>query len=440
MSTTDTVPWRLKKALIAALDPRGDVSRVFVSELQAALPWMTKEKAEESVADILFRRRGEQRAAVGEGPSLPMDLRLTPDRQQDLVKTFVQPQTGLTEPTAESLLHIHANLNAQHALHEMLAKKVFSPGGRLEQALAESMHRHQPMVLLEDIQKTAADYIKVRRARAEEVTEALKPGGSVEKQAIEMASDLRRRSDADVSKAKNPIEIEKKKLGEDIAFGIQQTIACWATDFIDPYVGTKIQKKMEPHIPTEHHHAWAGEIAGDTAAFFSFLAVRKFFPQSIEWIKRGAETIFDRFYEKSGRKSLKQWAVDHHTNENSTAYQKKLAEWKDFQADNFAKSSVITISSIVFNVIAQRTMTHNKHSLLAITTAKLAGAAITMAGMLGVRLAIPDSTQRLDDELNERYFNPLIEKTQRVFGVDREAMGPHTRRVLRPPPPAMQIH
>ena len=98
---------------------------------------------------------------------------------------------------------------------------------------------------------------------------------------------------------------DSKKFGEDIAFGIQQTLACWATDFIDPYVGAKIQQKMEPDVGDEKElkHAWIGEIVGDTAALFVFLGVQRFIPQPVQWFKGIVKSLGDGFLEKSGRKT-----------------------------------------------------------------------------------------------------------------------------------------
>lgn len=435
IATADSTPARMKAALIASLDPSGEVASVFVSELQAALPWMKKDAAKKTAADILFRRRGEQRAHEKDAPLLPLTPGLPEGKDTEMVDWLAQPKHG-EKPGADALIHIYANLHAQQDLHHALATKIFRESGPLEQALAKSLQRYQPTVPKTDIKKTARDFIAVRRMRAEEVTEALRPGGAIETQAIELATNLRRQSDADVVKRAAPHALphDKDVLGKDIAFGIQQTIACWATDFIDPYVSKWFQDKFK----SQHHHGtlahtWGGEIVGDTTAFFSFLAVRKFFPQAIDWIRHGAETLGAGFYERSGKKSLRSWAQDHHLHEDSPEYQKKLAEWKHFQSDNFAKSSVITIGSIVFNVMTQKAM-GNTHTLPVITGSKLTGAAITMAGMLGLRFVAPDATRALDDELNQRYFNPLIHKTQKLFGVtpddaEKKNVGKHTKRL-----------
>ena len=438
MSTLISTPLRLKQALIASLDPQGEVASVFVGELRRALPWMEKEAAQKTAADILFRRRGEQSAHFQEEPLLPTAPGLPPGKTEEMIEWMVQPKHAKT-PSADALIHIYANLHAQYDLHLALATLVFREDGPLEKALAQSMARYQPMVEFSNIQNTAREFIHVRRIRAEEVTDALRPGGPIETESIALATRLRRLSDADV---KHPSHSKDPKLGEDIAFGVQQTIACWATDFIDPYIGKWFQDKFKHH---QHHgtlaHTWAGEIVGDTAAVFSFLGVRLFFPQSIEWMKHSARYLGDGLYTNLGKKSLRGWAAKHHVGMNSAVFQKKLEEWKDFQAENIAKSSVIAVSSVVFNVLTQKTI-GNTHTIPVITAGKLVGAATTMATMLGFRAFLPDATQKLDDELNERYFDPLITKIQRWFGTGstppHETRGPHTRKLKEQSRPITQ--
>jgi hypothetical protein len=98
-------------------------------------------------------------------------------------------------------------------------------------------------------------------------------------------------------------------------------------------------------------------------------------------------------------------------------YRKGIEDWKEFQADNIAKSTIVSTSSIAFNVATQKMM-GNTHKIWVITLAKLAGAAITVAAMLGVRFALPRTTQGFDDELSRRYFSPLVRKTQKLMGAE----------------------
>jgi hypothetical protein len=220
--------------------------------------------------------------------------------------------------------------------------------------------------------------------------------------------------------AETDAETKRKKFGEDIAFGMQQTLTCWATDFIDPYIGEKIQDRFQDAThkrPTGS--TWIGEFVGDTGAFFAFLGVQRFIPSVTNGLKKATRAMFNRSLEKSAKGHLRHWAREHNVAEGSPEYKAKMEEWKEFQADNIAKSSVITASSVGLNVLTQKALS-NTHKLSVIFLAKVAGAAITMASMLGLRFAVPKSTQQLDKELSERYFTPLIRKTQKILDVEPE--------------------
>jgi|GEM_PF-978330 len=225
------------------------------------------------------------------------------------------------------------------------------------------------------------------------------------------------------------VKQDAEKLGEDISFGLQQTLACWATDFIDPYVSNWFQAKYKVEGKHEGNlkHTWAGEIVGDSAAFFVFLGVQRYLPEPMHWFTRSVKKCLNPFYEWTGKKSLKSWADHHGLSEDSETYKHKLEEWKEFQADNFARSSVISVSSVAANVATQKAM-GNTHKLSVITGSKLIGAAITMATMLGLRMAIPKTTKELDEELSARYFTPLIRKTQKMMGAKVEEPARHTHK------------
>lgn len=401
----------LRQAFVQALDPQGEVAKVFARELRAAQPDFTESAAQESAGDTLARRRAEQqKASSPDKPGLyPGGL---PDGKiEELIEWLAQPKEG-ENATADAPIHIHKTLLAQRDLHAALADGVFRPGGSFELALATALHQGASELPEDMTRRAAADFVAVRRERAQGVTDALAPGGEVERKAIALAIKLRSQG----GRVRTEAELAVDEFGKDISFGLGQTFFCWATDFLDPFI---CKWFMDQHQDHHHHgtlaHAWGGEIIGDTAAFFAYLGVRRFLPQPVEWLKDAARTAGDGFFERTGRKSLKVWAEDHHVPVDSGAYQKKLEEWKEFQADNFAKSSVISVSSVVLNVATQKAM-GNTHKLSVITGGKLIGAAVTMAGMLGLRYVIPKTMEQVDEELSDRYFAPLIRKTQRLFG------------------------
>jgi len=230
----------------------------------------------------------------------------------------------------------------------------------------------------------------------------------------------------------------QQRLGDDIAFGVQQSVACLATDWLEAPIGNWVQKKFATsQNQGTLAHNYIGEVTGNLGSLITFLGLRQFFPQSIEWIKKGAASVFGGFYEKAGHKSIKQWAASHHVGEGSAKYQEKLAEWKDFQADNFAKTAVIQTTNLVFNIAGQKAF-GSSHKKRIILLGKLIGGVVTAAVVLGFRLIAPKTAKQLDDELSDRYFTPLVYKTQKLFGAETKDKEEFSA-AMHPPGPMRDI-
>jgi hypothetical protein len=210
---------------------------------------------------------------------------------------------------------------------------------------------------------------------------------------------------------------EDKRMGRNIAFGLQQTLACWATDFIDPPISRWLQNKFgNKSHPVTHTHVWGGEIIGDTSAFFSFIAIKRFFKKPVDAVIGWVKSAFNGYFDRMGKRAIKDWADAHHVTEKDGRYQEKLESYKQFQAENTVDSVIVATSATLANVGIQRAL-GNKQGLGLILVSKIIGAVITMATMLGLRTALPTATKTLDDELSNRYFSPMVRFTQRMFGV-----------------------
>ncbi len=221
-----------------------------------------------------------------------------------------------------------------------------------------------------------------------------------------------------------PDDAEQKKrdsnqrFGRQIGFGIQQTLACWATDFIDPYVSKWFQNK---YGKKEHHvtaaHTWGGEIVGDSAAFFAYILTKRLFSKPVDGVIAVVKRVADPLLSRFGKSAIKPWAEENSIQEGDERYQQKLDSYKAFQAENIVDSTIIATAATGLNVAAQRFMFGNKQGFGIILASKLIGAAATMTTMLGVRTALPTTTRHLDEELSDRYFSKVIQGTKKILGV-----------------------
>lgn len=213
-------------------------------------------------------------------------------------------------------------------------------------------------------------------------------------------------------------ETRDQRIGREIAFGIQQTLACWATDFIDPYVGKWFQNKYgnQEHKVTGAH-TWGGEIFGDSAAFFAYMFVKRVFTAPMDALTTRVKNLFDSTYTKMGNKALKPWMKQAHIDPDSAEYKQKLEDYKKFQAENLVDTGIIATAATSINVVAQRQLFGNRQGYGLILASKLIGASATMATMLGLRTALPTTMKSLDDELSQRFFSKVVYGVKKLFGV-----------------------
>ena len=207
-------------------------------------------------------------------------------------------------------------------------------------------------------------------------------------------------------------ETRAEKIGREISFGIQQTLACWATDFIDPFVNKWFQNRFgdKRHAVTDKH-VWYGEIVGDSIAVFMYLGIKRAFGKQVDALIAKTEKTFDPLLCKLAPKTKPGESKETHT--------ERVADYKHFQAENIVDSSIIAISSTAANVATQRAI-GNKQSLIVMFGGKIVGALITMGVMLGVRTAFPQATKKLDEKLSKHVFSPVVTGVQKLAGVAPE--------------------
>lgn len=216
-----------------------------------------------------------------------------------------------------------------------------------------------------------------------------------------------------------------KRTGREIAYGIQQTLACWVTDFIDPPVSKWFQNKFgNKNHPVTNKHVWWAEGLGDSSAFFVYVFIKRAFTKPLDALTVRIKNAMDGRFTKMGKKALKPWQEQHHIDENDPRYQHKLELYKEFQAENVVDSTIIATTATLGNVGIQRQL-GNRQNLHVILASKIVGAAMTMSLMLGLRTGLPTATKTLDDELSERYFSKIVRFTKRMFGIhDENASAP----------------
>lgn len=214
---------------------------------------------------------------------------------------------------------------------------------------------------------------------------------------------------------------KERRFGRNIAYGIQQTITCFLTDFIDPIVGKWFQTKVgnKEHEVT-HQQVWGGEVAGDLSAFGIYMIMKQGLTKQVDAVTGWVKSFADASLTKAGKLSLKPWAKAHYVSEDSKEYQKKLEAYKNFQAENMVDSSIIATGATAMNVVVQRGL-GNKQALATILGGKLIGTFTTLTAMLGLRAAAPETMNTLDNEIEQKYVTPPTRWIKKVLHVREDA-------------------
>ncbi len=212
-------------------------------------------------------------------------------------------------------------------------------------------------------------------------------------------------------------EERNKQFANDVVYAGTHLAACTVLDIaIDPHINQYVQDKLAPSFKGQEVHARKAEVISDVSASVIFLGLQRFFPGVVNGIKKAMKPLLNPIYEKIGNNRLQEWAERHHVDPASKEFRNKLDEWKDQQAGNFAKSSVIAGLSAAGNVVAQIKL-GNPRPKWVITTGKLSGAAVTVGVILGVRALAPRGMHKVDKNINKYVAMPLINVTQKLFGV-----------------------
>ncbi len=218
-----------------------------------------------------------------------------------------------------------------------------------------------------------------------------------------------------------PAEIERNKTpkqkAEDVAYTINHTLVCTATDFIDPYIGNVIQKYLgnKSQLP----NAYMAELIGDFGSIPVTVAAQRFFPTAMDFIKKSTEPAFRGVFLSGAKRNAKYWAEEHGYKVGSKEYEQKAQRIYNYEIEHLPQAFIWTVSAVGLNVAAQKLL-GNKAPLHHITAGKVGGAALSAAITLGGRSIFPRKAERLDRWTSEKVLLPLEDKVYDTLGVKHD--------------------
>jgi len=208
---------------------------------------------------------------------------------------------------------------------------------------------------------------------------------------------------------------EKKESAKDIGNVIATTAACTATDFIDPLFGDFIQRRLGNDSQLKGN--FIAEFAGDYGALPVTVAVRRMFPEFMNFLEKITSPLIDMFFHKSAEKDAQLWANKHGFTPESLEYRKRLQEILGYEKRHFPDTLVWTVSSVAINVATQRGL-GNKAPIAHITAGKVGGAALTALLTTVLRGLFPRKAEKFEEFIGDNIVIPVQNFVNNLFGSD----------------------
>ncbi len=225
-----------------------------------------------------------------------------------------------------------------------------------------------------------------------------------------MADDIKKTSPLAKERAKT-----KKQRAEDIAYTLNHTAVCTATDFIDPYVGNAVQKHLGNK--SQLANCWTAEIIGDFGSVPVTIGIQRIFPGFMSRVSELAEPIFHKAFLKGAKHDTAAWAQRHGYSIGSEEYNSRVERIYNYEVQHISQALVWTASSVVLNIASQRLM-GNKAPIIHIAAGKIGGAALTAGITVGGRAIFPRKAEQLDKFTSEKILLPLKSKIDKALDLD----------------------
>ncbi len=229
----------------------------------------------------------------------------------------------------------------------------------------------------------------------------------------------------------------KAQHAENIAYTINHALACTATDFIDPFVSTKIQKYLNQkvsfgcghdHSGDDHGHGsnWqgvVGELVGDFGAVPVTVLLQHYTPWLMDGIRYVAEPIMGDLF-RNGAKA----AATHQSKQamlNGTPftpeeYRARARELYHYEIQHLPQGLVWTVTAVVANVEIQKRVLHNPSKPADIYAGKIGGALVSSSLLFGTRAFATEKAKQWDEWATSTVFMPLTKSVGKWFGVEEK--------------------
>lgn len=259
-----------------------------------------------------------------------------------------------------------------------------------------------------------------------------------------------------------PADLEKRKSAEqraeDIAYTINHSLACTATDFINPIVNTFTEGRIKAiggcghdhskdgghchHVPAPTADTWwgrvkqssknsfsrerlmqwtKGEFIGDFGAVPLTIFVQRAFPNFMNGTRKLIEPLMGGIFRYGVERDSKRWARRHDVDTSSAAYRQHVDEVYEHEMSHLPQAVVWTGFALALNVGYQKYKDATR-PLAGLLAACMSGMAVTAGLVVAARAIAPHKVREFDKATSEHVMLPATRVVGKLFGVDDAAV------------------
>ena len=215
-----------------------------------------------------------------------------------------------------------------------------------------------------------------------------------------------------------PEEIERNKTAkqkaEDISYTLNHSVICTFTDFIDPYVGNIVQKKLgnKSQLPNNY----VSEFIDDFGAVPLTIAAQTLFPSVMYSLQKIVEPAFKGIFLNGAKRDAKDWAKNNGYTIDSEEYKEKVEKVYKYEIIHIPQAIVWTISAIGLNVFLQKSL-GNKAPIHHILAGKIGGSLLTAIIVLSGRSIFPRKAKKIDSFTSEKILLPIEDRIYDLLNI-----------------------
>lgn len=401
-----------------------------------------------------------------------------PDFTQVKTQDVLHDLLHLDGGKPQVIAHIDAAAKGTMLEHRALMQ-LFEPHGELHHPLMDALARHLPQTPKERLHTLALEWLTARHKAAKITVELASNSGASYREAVLQSTLAHQPGNPNSAPPAvhatmrlpmqlTPREMEHEKTrfekAQDVAYTMNHALSCGFTDIVtSPLIsglfGVSLGCLGHTHADGHHHHdhhhptheepsslvakiknalswkniqqragqfSWKeyrkeavhyfkGEIIGDFVAVPLTIGVQRLFPGFMQWLNKLCEPLAAPFFRRGAKHAAEHWGARRGLAEDSGEVEQRAAKIYHHEMSHLSQAVMWNMFAFPAGMIAQKMGGHDV-GWGKIFLAKLSGAIVSNAMLLGGRAMAPETAERIDRFNSRHFIEPVTGGVMRLLG------------------------